>query len=110
MKKLILTITTAILTTSAISAFSLENNHSKNFREIVAIITHNDFKEITLKELPDAVVDSILEDFAAAIVTEVYVNDQHQYKIKFIIDDQTKSFVYADEKGNWLNKRKVKDL
>ncbi|MCG1036192.1 hypothetical protein [Polaribacter sargassicola] len=109
MKKLILTITVAILT-SGVSATSLENKYSKNFNKVVAVVTNSEFKEIALKELPDAVVDSILEDFAAAIVTKAFVNDQHQYKIKFMIDDETKSFVYADEKGNWLNKRKVKDL
>ncbi|WP_405609051.1 hypothetical protein [Polaribacter sp. Asnod1-A03] len=107
MKKLILTITVAVLT-SGVSTFALENNYNKNLNQIVVVVNSDEFKEITLKELPGAVVDSILEDFSAAIVTKAYVNEKSQYKIKFMIDDETKSFVYADKEGNWLDKEDVK--
>jgi len=104
MKKLILTITVAFLTSGiSISSFANNNNH---LYEIV-VVKNDDFKEITLKEVPVAVKTAIVEDFISAFVTKVYVNESKQYKIELTIDDETKFVVFANKEGTWLKDKNV---
>ncbi|WP_405609054.1 hypothetical protein [Polaribacter sp. Asnod1-A03] len=105
MKKLILTVTVIILT-SSVSIFALEDNNNKVINEIAVVSVDDDFKEITIKELPAKVVDAILKDFSEATVTKVYVNTNDQYKIALTVDE-TERVVYADKKGEWLKKDEV---
>ena len=108
MRKLILTVAVTILTGGvSISAFANENNTiNNNADQIVTVVLNDDFKEITVKELPEAVTTAILKDFKTAIVGKVYVNESEQYKIELIVDD-AKSIVYADKEGNWLKEEDV---
>ena len=108
MRKLILTVAVTILTGGvSISAFANENNTiNNNADQIVTVVLNDDFKEITVKELPEAVTTAILKDFKTAIVGKVYVNESEQYKIELIVDD-AKSIVYADKEGTWLKEEDV---
>ena len=104
MKKLILTLTVAILT-SGVSVYAADNNNN-NSKHVIEVVMNDDFKEITVKELPEAVVNAILKDFASATLTKVYVNGSEQYKIALTIDE-TESVVYADKDGKWLKEEEV---
>ena len=100
MRKLILTVTVALLT-SGVSVFAAENIHINNADEIVVVINNDDFKEISAKELPAAVSSAIIKNFPSAIVNKLYVNGNEQYKIDLTIDE-TDAVVYADKEGNWI--------
>ena len=100
MRKLILTVTVALLT-SGVSVFAVNNINNNNADEIVVVVTNNDFKEITVKELPEAVSSAILKDFSTATVLKIYVNGSEQYKIILSVNG-TENVVYADKVGNWL--------
>ncbi|WP_158839104.1 hypothetical protein [Polaribacter sp. L3A8] len=108
MRKLILTVAVAILTGGvSVSAFANENNNSNNNSDLITTVVMNDeFKEITIKELPQAVVSAILKDFKTAKVAKVYVNGSEQYKIELIVDG-AESVVYADKEGKWLKEEEV---
>ncbi|MCG1036191.1 hypothetical protein [Polaribacter sargassicola] len=105
MRKLILTATVAILT-SGVSVYAIENNSLNNINKITTLSVDDDFKEINLKELPAAVTDAILKDFAAGTVTKAYVNTSEQYKISMIVDEKEK-VVFADKEGKWLKEEEV---
>ncbi|AUC86096.1 hypothetical protein CW731_12745 [Polaribacter sp. ALD11] len=106
MRKLILTVAVAALTSGAsISAANISNNNS-NSDEIITVVMNDNFKEITVKELPKAVSEAILKDYAKATIAKVYVNGSEQYKIELTVD-KTKSIVYADKEGKWLKEEEV---
>ncbi|MDX6747453.1 hypothetical protein SHK09_11665 [Polaribacter sp. PL03] len=103
MRKLILTLTVAILSSGvSISAANINNNSE----EIITVVVKDDFKEITLKELPEAVTKAILKDYATATIAKAYVNESKQYKITLTVDE-TESVVYADKEGKWLKEGEV---
>ena len=104
MRKLILTLTVAILTSGA--AISAANINSNNSEEVIVVVTNDDFKEITLKELPVAVTNAILKDFTKANVAKAYVNSSEQYKLTLTVDE-TETVVYADKEGKWLKEEEV---
>ncbi|MCL7764989.1 hypothetical protein MPF19_16320 [Polaribacter sp. Z014] len=105
MKKLILTVTVALLT-SGVSVFAANNINTNNADEIVVVVTNDDFKEITAKELPEAVSNAIVKDYTEATITKVYVNTSEQYKI-ILTANGTENVVYADKEGNWLKETAV---
>ncbi|WP_158839106.1 hypothetical protein [Polaribacter sp. L3A8] len=108
MKKLVLTVAIAILTGGvSVSAFANENNIiNNNSNQIITVVLNDGFKEITVKQLPDAVVNAILKDFKTSTITKVYVNGSEQYKIELTVDD-AESVVYADKEGKWLKEEEV---
>jgi hypothetical protein len=106
MKKLILTVAVTILTSSvSISAFA-NNNTNNNPKEVIVVVMNEEFKEIAVKELPEAVAKAFLEEYETAAITKAYVNGSEQYKIEFTVND-TESVVYADKEGKWLKEEDV---
>ncbi|AUC86095.1 hypothetical protein CW731_12740 [Polaribacter sp. ALD11] len=106
MRKLILTVVVAALTSGAsISAANISNNNS-NSDEIITVVVNDSFKEIAVKELPKAVSEAILKDFKTATVAKAYVNGSAQYKIELTVD-ATKTVVYADKEGKWLKEEDI---
>ncbi|MGJ8761051.1 MULTISPECIES: hypothetical protein [unclassified Polaribacter] len=105
MRKLVLTLTVAVLTSGA-TVFAANDINTNNVDEIVVVVSNDDFKEITLEELPEAVSNAVLKDFPTATVVKAYVNGSEQYKIE-LTTDGTESVVYADKDGNWLEESDV---
>ena len=105
MRKLILTVTVALLT-SGVSVFAADNIQTNNVDEIVVVVTNDDFKEISVKELPVAVSNAIVKDFGTATAIKAYVNGSEQYKFELTLDG-AESVVYADKEGNWLKETDV---
>jgi len=100
MRKLILTVTVAILT-SGVSVFAANNITNNNSDEIIVVVANDDFKEITKEELPEAVTNAVAKDFSTATIAKAYVNGSEQYKIQLTIDE-TEGLVYLDKEGTWL--------
>ena len=68
----------------------------------IAVVT-DDFKEISVSEVPQAVADAISKNFPTATLDKAYANEEKQYKLVLSLEDGTQGTVYADEEGNWLD-------
>ncbi|OBX26128.1 hypothetical protein LX77_02065 [Gelidibacter algens] len=100
MKKVVLTAAIILggLSTFAASAFAM------NQTEKIEIIAQEEYKEIKLEALPQAVKDALASDFETATLDKAYVNAEQEYKLDVTIDG-TASTVYADKEGNWIEKK-----
>ncbi|AUC21115.1 MULTISPECIES: hypothetical protein [Polaribacter] len=105
MRKLVLTLTVAVLTSGA-TVFAANDINTNNVDEIVVVVSNDDFKEISVKELPAAVSSAIVKDFGTATAIKAYVNGSEQYKFELTLDGEEK-VVYADKEGNWLEEADV---
>ncbi|MBU3010385.1 hypothetical protein KO506_03155 [Polaribacter vadi] len=105
MKKLVLTVTLAVLT-SGVSVYALESNNYNNPSEIIKTVVNDEFKEIAIADLPVAVSEAITKDFASATVTKAFVNESEQYKIEITMDG-AESVVYSDKEGSWLEEKEI---
>ncbi|MGY5353419.1 hypothetical protein [Wenyingzhuangia sp. IMCC45467] len=96
MKKIILSI--AILA-SGISTYAMYNNVAP--ATVVSVVVNEEFTEIAVDKLPEAITNAVKKDFAGATLDKAYVNTKGQYKLELSADGAT-STVYADKEGNWL--------
>lgn len=67
------------------------------------IILNDEFSEIAISEVPQAVTDAIAKNFPTATLDKAYINEEKQYKLVLSLQDGTTGTLYADEDGNWLD-------
>ena len=71
--------------------------------DAIVVQLQQEFKEIKVEELPQAVKDALARDFQTATLNKAYVNDEQEYKLDITVDGAA-STLYADEDGNWIEK------
>ena len=103
MKKLILSI--AILA-SGVSTYAMSNNITTPTS--INITINEEFTEVAVDQLPEAVTDAVKKDFEGSTITKASVNESGQYKLEITAEDATMSTVYADKEGNWLEADAIK--
>lgn len=106
MKKLIFAIFAlgAIAVMPAQKSKSLTGTTEKGISKTIDVT--QDFTEVKLEKLPEAVTAAVTKDFKDFKLVKAYVNPQGQYKLQLasITDKKAVKTVYADSKGNWIQK------
>lgn len=67
----------------------------------------SDFKEIDVVALPQSVKDAVMTDYNGAVTEEAWVKEKDGkavYKLSLNVEGEKKK-VYADEDGNWIDKK-----
>lgn len=72
-------------------------------REICTVSMQEQYKEVKMEEIPDAVKKSLETAYPGAIIEKGFVSGKKEYKLEIAVGDQ-KSTVYADANGNWVKK------
>ncbi|MGX1928427.1 hypothetical protein [Flagellimonas sp. 2504JD4-2] len=67
------------------------------------IKTVQDFEEISVSDLPDAVKAAVQKDYPTASIDKAYKNESNQFKLELSLNDGAKGTVYADADGNWID-------
>ncbi|WP_405412364.1 hypothetical protein [Maribacter sp. Asnod1-A12] len=63
----------------------------------------DDFEEISVSEVPQAVTNAISKNFPTANLDKAYTNEEKQFKLVLSLEDGTQGTVYADQEGNWID-------
>ncbi|SRR5690606_32837368 len=98
MKKLVFATALSFIGLTAMA--NVENPELKMDETIVVVA--QDFEEISVSDLPEAVSSAVAKDYPTAKVDKAYKNDQDQYKLDLSLEDGTTGTVYADAEGNWI--------
>lgn len=61
-----------------------------------------DYKEVKVSEVPQAVKDAIAKDFDGTTISKAYVNAQGEYKIELASADAKHKTVHVDRKGKLI--------
>ncbi len=101
MKKLILA---SVFTFVGLTAFAQESDlvTIETSTEVVAT-AQDEYSEISIDELPDAVTAAVAKNYPTASIDKAYVNEDKEYKLEVSLEDGTAGTLYADENGNWLD-------
>lgn len=70
--------------------------------EGIVIAVQEEYKEINVEDLPQAVKDALATDYESATLDKAYVSDKQEYKLDITIEE-TSSSVYIDKDGNWID-------
>ena len=72
--------------------------HDGIMEEVIA----QDFAEIAVSEVPEAVTTALEEAYSGATLDKAYKNTEEQYKLEVTSADGSAMELYADAEGNWL--------
>ena len=70
--------------------------------EATVMASIQDFEEISVSDLPEAVVAAVSKDYPTASIDKAYKNASNQFKLELSLEDGTAGTVYADAEGNWI--------
>lgn len=63
-----------------------------------------EFTRIEVNQLPQEVREAVSRDFKEARIAEAAISKDRIYKLVLVSDSERKT-VYADARGNWVNKK-----
>lgn len=96
MRKLIFATALAIGSLSAMAAASaLEENG-------IELTIVEEFKEIPVDQLPEAVTVALASEHSGAVISKAYVDENEHYKLEVTTEEGSSVTLYADSEGNWL--------
>lgn len=61
-----------------------------------------DYKEIAVSDVPDAVDAALESDYPGATINKAHVNEEGTYKLEVSAEDGSGMVLYADSDGNWI--------
>lgn len=70
--------------------------------------TKQNYTEVKVSELPQAVQDAVAKDFGKATISKAFVNAKGEYKIQLTTADDKAATVYANAKGEWIKNDSTK--
>lgn len=86
--------------------FSVTANEPKNrLSGEVVLLTAEEFKKVTSKELTPKVVEELLKEYPTSKLGGVYKNAKGEFKLIMVLASGARRTVYIDSNGNWFNKR-----
>jgi hypothetical protein len=99
MKKLMLV---AVMAFGSMTVFAQEAEASIEEVATEELATQEDFSEVAVTELPEAVTAAVSKNYPTATINKAYVNEASQYKLEVSLEDGTSGTLYADAEGNWI--------
>lgn len=98
MKRIVLTIA---MTLGCLSTFATTTQPSHQVA--TAIVLQDDFDEIQVEEVPEAVTNALGTTYPTAILEKAYKNENKEYKLEISVGDK-KEILFIDENGQWIQK------
>lgn len=103
MKKVIFA---ALMLMGGLTAFAqdTEANVNEEAAEETTVVAEaqDDYSEISVEELPEAVTAAVQTNYPTATIDKAYKNESNEYKLEVSLQDGTAGTLYADESGNWI--------
>ncbi len=100
MKKLLVV---AIMTFGSLTAFAQEAETAVEEVAAEELVSQDDFSEVAVAELPEAVVAAVSKNYPTATINKAYSNQSSQYKLEVSLEDGTSGTLYTDAEGNWID-------
>jgi hypothetical protein len=102
MRKLIVALAIAFgtLTVTNAQSSSLDNPTKAHLASM-----QDDYKEVNVSDLPQAVKDVIAKDLEGAVVSQAYANQKGEFKLVVTTADDVSKILFANEKGEWIKKQ-----
>jgi len=69
------------------------------------VITTDEFKKVTSKELTPPVVEELLKQYPTSKLGAIYKNSKGEFKLIMVLKSGTRRTVYIDSYGNWFKKK-----
>ena len=92
----------AVFTMGSLTAFAQDTEEVQADTAEVVAAAQDDYTEISVDELPEAVTAAVEKNYPTATINNAYVNEAKEFKLEVSLEDGTSGTLYADENGNWI--------
>ena len=99
MKKLIVVVALAF---GSLTTFAQDAETSVEEVATEAIAAQDEFSEVAVAELPEAVTAAVSKNYPTATIDKAFTNEAQQFKLEVSLEDGTAGTLYADAEGNWI--------
>ncbi|MEM7185458.1 MAG: hypothetical protein AAF466_02270 [Bacteroidota bacterium] len=65
----------------------------------------DDYKEVKVSELPQAVKDAVAKDLEGAVVSKAYTNAKGEFKLVVTTSDAKSKTLFANSQGEWIKEQ-----
>ncbi|UGU14782.1 hypothetical protein LS482_13885 [Sinomicrobium kalidii] len=86
-----------------LGGFATQAATTVNSDGIAIVASQEEFKEIAVEEVPEAISAALAKDYKGATISKAYVNEAKEYKLEIAMGDKT-GVLYANESGEWIQK------
>lgn len=83
--------------------FATQAATSVDFNDVAIVVNQEEFQEIAVEEVPEAITAALEKDYAGATISKAYVNEAKEYKLEIAMGEET-GVLYANENGEWIQK------
>ncbi|MEJ1221198.1 hypothetical protein [Sediminicola sp. 1XM1-17] len=91
-------------TAIALGSLSTISAHPPIFHDgIMDVVFAQEFTEISVKDVPTKVKGALEKEYQGAVIKKAYLNDELQYKLEVTLENGSKTILYYDENGNWID-------
>ena len=97
MKKVFIT---AVFALGSLTAFAQEAEAVEAEETATEAVAQDDFSEIAMEEVPEAVTSMIETNYPGATVNSAAKNEAGHYKVDVSLEDGTSGALILDEEGN----------
>jgi len=97
MKKLFIT---SVFALGSLTAFAQEEQATEAQDATTEAVAQDDFAEIAIEEVPEAVTAMIETNYPGATVNSAAKNEAGHYKVEVSLEDGTSGALILDEEGN----------
>ncbi|SRR5680860_74220 len=97
MKKLFIT---SVFALGSLTAFAQEEQATEAQDAATEVVAQDDFAEIAIEEVPEAVTAMIETNYPGATVNSAAKNEAGHYKVEVSLEDGTSGALILDEEGN----------
>ncbi len=102
MKKLMIAVAILVGTLTSINA---QSSFKETPSKAQVASSQDDYKEVKVSELPQAVKDAIAKDLEGVVVSKAYANEKGEFKLIVTTTDKLSKTLYANSKGEWIKKQ-----
>ncbi len=92
----------AALAFGSVSVFAQDAETAVEAVETEVVVAQDDFTEVAVEELPEAVSAAVAKNYPTATINKAYTNEANQFKLEVSLEDGTAGTLYADAEGNWI--------
>ena len=102
MRKLIIAIAIAFGTLTVTNA---QSSSPDTPTKALQASVQDDYTEVNVSDLPQALKDTIAKDLEGAVVSQAYSNLKGEFKLVVTTADDVSKILFANEKGEWIKKQ-----
>lgn len=86
-----------------LGGFATQAATTINSDGVAIVASQEEFKEIAVEEVPEAITTALAKDYEGATISKAYVNEAKEYKLEIAIGEKA-GVIYANENGEWIQK------